>query len=43
MVAFKNNKIVTVPLEEVVKGNKSVPPNHYLVQAARNMGICLGD
>jgi 6-phosphofructokinase 1 len=43
MIAFRNNKIVTVPLKEVVGGTKSIPPDHYLLQSARNMGICLGD
>lgn len=43
MMAVRNNKIVTVPLERVVNGKKSVPLDHHLVVAARGMGVSLGD
>lgn len=43
MMAVRNNKIVTVPLEKVSGPIKYIPKNHYLVECARGMGVCLGD
>lgn len=42
MMSVRGTEIVPVPLEEVVTGKKYVPEDHYLVQSARDMGICLG-
>ena len=43
MVAYQCNKMGAVPIEEVVKGNKRVAPDHYLIQVARSLGISFGD
>lgn len=43
MVSFKNNSFVSVSLEEAVRENKNVTPDHYLVEAARSIGISFGD
>ena len=43
MVSFLNNEIDSVPLEKAVKGNKFVNKDHYLVHAARSIGISFGD
>jgi 6-phosphofructokinase 1 len=43
MVGIKSNSLVDVPLEEVAKGQRTVPPNDPLIQAARDVGTCLGD
>lgn len=43
MVAFVNNNISTVSLEEATRGNNFVQPNSYIVQAARGLGISFGD
>lgn len=48
MVALKDNKLTTVPLNEVIPSNdmhsnfKPVDPNGELVNLAKTMGICLG-
>ncbi len=39
MVSWTCNEILTVPLEQCVKSVKTVPPNHYLIGAARDLGI----
>ncbi len=43
MVGIKCNSLVDVPLEEVAKGQRTVPPDDPLIQAARDVGTCLGD
>jgi 6-phosphofructokinase 1 len=43
MVAYRNGACVPVPLEEVVGQRKLVPPDHYLIHAAREVGTCFGD
>jgi ATP-dependent phosphofructokinase / diphosphate-dependent phosphofructokinase len=43
MVAFKNNEIVAVSLEEATQGNSIVNKNSSLVQAAKGLGISFGD
>ena len=32
-----------LPLEEVAGKRRTVPPDHSWVQAARHVGVCLGD
>ena len=43
MVGVRKNSLVTVPLEEVAKGPKTVPLNHPMIKAARSLGTCFGD
>jgi len=43
MVAVQGSGTVAVPLEKVVGKKKLVPFDHPWVQAARNVGTCLGD
>lgn len=43
MVAVKGSSLISVPLEEVARGPRTVPPNHPLIQAARAVGTCFGD
>ncbi len=43
MVAFKNNDICTVSLEDATKNYNFVEKDSYLVHAAKNMGMSFGD
>ena len=43
MVAVKGNKIVPVPLSEVAGKLKTVPADSDIVQAARDLGLAMGD
>jgi ATP-dependent phosphofructokinase / diphosphate-dependent phosphofructokinase len=43
MVGMKSNSLVEVPLEEVARGQRTVPPDDELIQSARSIGTCLGD
>jgi len=43
MVALQADRCVSVPLAEVVGRNRTVPTDHALLQAARGLGVCLGD
>jgi 6-phosphofructokinase 1 len=43
MVGVKGNSFVTVSLEEVSKGPKSVPLNHPMIKTARSLETCFGD
>ncbi|MGC8824298.1 MAG: 6-phosphofructokinase [Bacteroidales bacterium] len=43
MVAVKNNEVVAIPLEKVVKKIKNVPLDHPWIKSARSVGTCLGD
>ena len=43
MVAVQDDKIVPVPLSEVAGKLKTVPPDSDIVQAARDLGLSMGD
>jgi 6-phosphofructokinase 1 len=43
MVAIRGETCEAVPLAEVAGKLKVVPPNHPLIQAARCIGVSLGD
>ena len=43
MVAARGDGVESVPLKQVVAATKLVPAEHPWVQAARGIGICLGD
>ena len=43
MVAARGDTTKPVPLEEVTKKLKYVPPDHPWVAAARRVGTCMGD
>jgi 6-phosphofructokinase len=43
MVAARGDGAEPVPLEQVVGRRKIVPMDHPWIQAARNVGVCLGD
>lgn len=43
MVGVQNNKIVPVKLSDVAGKLKTVPPDSDIVQAARNLGLSMGD
>lgn len=43
MVAIRDNQIVPVPLPEVAGKLKTVPPDGDIVQAARDLGLSMGD
>ncbi len=43
MVAVKGNELISVPLRDVAKGPRLVPPDHPLIQSARSMGTCFGE
>ena len=43
MVAAHGEAAVAVPLQQVAGRRKTVPLHHPWLQAARDIGICLGD
>lgn len=43
MVALKDNKVVSVPLEKIANKTKTVPLDHRMLVTARDVGTCLGD
>ena len=43
MVAARGETAVPVPIEDIVAGRKSVPLDHLWIDAARDIGVCLGD
>ena len=43
MVAWKNRKVVDVPIEEGIKTYKNVERNDSLVETALSLGIYIGD
>ena len=43
MVAARGDGAEAVPLENVIGRRKFVPPDHVWVQAARDIGVCMGD
>jgi 6-phosphofructokinase 1 len=42
MVALQADACVSVPLQDVAGRTRRVPADHPLLQAARSMGVCLG-
>jgi 6-phosphofructokinase 1 len=43
MIASRDGKAESVPLEEVAGRRKTIPFDHPWIISARNLGICLGD
>ena len=43
MVASRGDNLVAVPIAKVAKGIKTVPINHWWIEAARRVGTNLGD
>ena len=43
MVGVNGRKLVSVPLQKVAEGPKTVPLRHPLIQCARSVGTCFGD
>jgi 6-phosphofructokinase 1 len=43
MAGVKQNSLITVPLERVAKGPKTIPLNHPMIKAARSIGTCFGN
>ncbi len=43
MVSFRNNEVTSVPLSEAASRTKNINLDHYLIQAAREIGISFGD
>ncbi len=43
MVALQGENITSLPITEVAGKSRNVPPDHALVQVARNIGVSLGD
>ncbi len=43
MVAVRDGKVTSIPLEEVAGGTKRVPADHDVLKAARSMGVIFGD
>jgi phosphofructokinase-like protein len=43
MAAVKGNSLGKVPLKDVAKGPRTVPPNEPLIEVARDVGTCLGN
>jgi 6-phosphofructokinase 1 len=43
MVAYKDYKLVSVPLAEAIAKTKTVPTDHYMIETARSLGISFGD
>jgi 6-phosphofructokinase 1 len=43
MAGVKQNSLITVSLERVAKGPKTIPLNHPMIKAARSIGTCFGD
>ncbi len=43
MVAFRNNQVTSVSLEEATKDYNFVGPDSYLIRAAKGLGISFGD
>ena len=39
LVAWRDNDVVTVPLERAIRELKRVPPSHFLIRVARDLGI----
>ena len=43
MVAFRNNEVTSVSLEEATQSYNFVEPDSYLVQSAKGLGVSFGD
>ena len=43
MVALDGFRITAVPIADAVRGLKLVPPDHFLITVARELGVSLGD
>ena len=43
MAALRGTAVVAVPIDEAVASLRTVPPDHPLVRAARDLGTCFGD
>jgi len=43
MVSYQGNQMSSVPLSEVIQGNKFISADHYLLGVARSLGITFGD
>lgn len=43
MVAIQDGQITSIPLDEAASKTKFLPPDHPMVQVARDIGISLGD
>ncbi|OGO02905.1 MAG: 6-phosphofructokinase [Chloroflexi bacterium RBG_13_52_14] len=43
MVAVKGNSLGKVPLKEVARGPRTVPPDEPLIEVARNVDTCFGN
>jgi phosphofructokinase-like protein len=43
MVGVRGSRLVKVPLKDVAKGPRTVPPNDPLIAVARSVGTCFGD
>jgi phosphofructokinase-like protein len=43
MVGVSGNSLSEVPLEEVAKGQRNIPPGDPLIRVARSVGTCFGD
>ena len=43
MVAYRNNKIVSVPISEAISNYNYVETDSFLIEAARRLGISFGD
>ena len=43
MVGVRANDMIEVPLDEVAERQRTVPPDHPLIKAARSVGTCFGD
>ncbi len=42
MVAMNNSKLITIKLQDVAKGHRSVPVDHPLIKTAISLGTCFG-
>lgn len=43
MVGVRGDSLHETPLEEVAKGQRTIPSDHQLIRAARSVGTCFGD
>jgi 6-phosphofructokinase 1 len=43
MISLSKNRILTIPLADVVGKTKKVPPGHQWIKSARRVGTCFGD
>jgi 6-phosphofructokinase 1 len=43
MAGVNGRRLVSIPLEKVAKGPKTVPLHHPLIQSARSVGTSFGD